>query len=305
MRLSLPMPILAAACSALLLACPGAASVQCAEDANCNRFAGGLCRVAASGSQWCSYPDPACPSGYRYSDLDVGDGLEARCVTDTAAGEPDAGAPATDALPRCGDRIVTPPEGCDDGNTAPGDGCSESCQLECGNGVIDPGEICDDGNTSCGTCSADCRSEAAARASGTILVVAGSDITTGDSFTLSDGITGSRTFEFTRNGTGAPGNKLISVSSITNVDAVCERVKAAIDTSGLRVIAALFGSETVIVSNAYFTSAGNVPITESVAHPRFEVIGMSGGAGGDCRGGQRCQSNLDCRTNVCSMNVCQ
>jgi hypothetical protein len=74
----------------LLLGCPGAANVQCAEDGNCNRFAGGLCRVAPSGQQWCSYPDPACPSGYRYSDLDVGDGLEDRCVMESDAGEPDA-----------------------------------------------------------------------------------------------------------------------------------------------------------------------------------------------------------------------
>jgi hypothetical protein len=80
--------------SALLLACPGAADVQCVEDGNCNRFAGGLCRVAPSGKQWCSYPDPACPSGYRYSDLDVGDGLSDRCVMESGAGEPDA-APVT------------------------------------------------------------------------------------------------------------------------------------------------------------------------------------------------------------------
>ena len=49
----------------------------------------------------------------------------------------------------CGDRIVDPGESCDDGGTAPGDGCSERCQEErCGNGVTDPGEGCDCGDTS-------------------------------------------------------------------------------------------------------------------------------------------------------------
>ncbi len=54
--------------------------VQCTEDSNCNRFAGGACRSAPSGHRWCSYPDSACSSGYRYSDLDVGDGLSAECT---------------------------------------------------------------------------------------------------------------------------------------------------------------------------------------------------------------------------------
>lgn len=60
--------------------------------------------------------------------------------------------------PACGDDHVnksfTPagapaPEGCDDGGTAAGDGCSGVCQIEsCGNGVTEAvnGEECDDGN---------------------------------------------------------------------------------------------------------------------------------------------------------------
>jgi cysteine-rich repeat protein len=47
----------------------------------------------------------------------------------------------------CGDGIVEPAtEQCDDENTAAGDGCDASCQFECGNGMLDPGEACDDGN---------------------------------------------------------------------------------------------------------------------------------------------------------------
>jgi cysteine-rich repeat protein len=34
--------------------------------------------------------------------------------------------------PLCGNRMEEPPETCDDGNRADGDGCSSSCQLEPG-----------------------------------------------------------------------------------------------------------------------------------------------------------------------------
>jgi len=57
----------------------------------------------------------------------------------------------------CGDGVIEGAEDCDDGNPAPGDGCSASCQVEagytcagapsccarCGNGVADCGEPCD------------------------------------------------------------------------------------------------------------------------------------------------------------------
>ena len=59
---------------------PPSQDVLCIEDANCNRFAGGACRPASSGHRWCSYPDGACPSGYRHSELDVGDGVSGECA---------------------------------------------------------------------------------------------------------------------------------------------------------------------------------------------------------------------------------
>ncbi|MBX3156273.1 MAG: tandem-95 repeat protein [Deltaproteobacteria bacterium] len=64
----------------------------------------------------------------------------------------------------CGDRVVQSSEGeeCDDGNTASGDGCSATCQVEvgCGNGIIEPGEECDDDNVVGGDgCSATCQLE--------------------------------------------------------------------------------------------------------------------------------------------------
>jgi cysteine-rich repeat protein len=62
----------------------------------------------------------------------------------------------------CGDGAKEATEGCDDGNTVSGDGCSETCAIEtanpvCGNGTMETGEFCDDGNTSDGDgCSASC-----------------------------------------------------------------------------------------------------------------------------------------------------
>jgi len=62
-----------------------------------------------------------------------------------------------DTGPVCGNFIVESGEECDDGNTAPGDGCSDTCQLEatCGNNIIEYGETCDppDGLT----CDAECQ----------------------------------------------------------------------------------------------------------------------------------------------------
>jgi cysteine-rich repeat protein len=63
----------------------------------------------------------------------------------------------------CGDGVVdrANDEVCDDGNTASGDGCGETCLVleNCGDGKLDPGETCDDGNTVSGDgCSKDCQS---------------------------------------------------------------------------------------------------------------------------------------------------
>ena len=66
--------------------------------------------------------------------------------------------------PRCGNAILEPGEQCDDGNLTNGDGCDVNCQLEpppsCGDGNLDPGEQCDDGNITSGDgCSALCETE--------------------------------------------------------------------------------------------------------------------------------------------------
>lgn len=90
-------------------------------------------------------------------------------------GSPSPTCTASRAL--CGNGRIESGEQCDDGNTAPGDGCSSACTVEsgwtctgqpsfctrnCGNGIKDPGEQCDDGNTIAGdgcsntTCFIEC-----------------------------------------------------------------------------------------------------------------------------------------------------
>lgn len=43
--------------------------------------------------------------------------------------------------PKCGDGVRVPSEGCDDGNTKDGDGCSSSC-------IVETGYVCYGGNSS-------------------------------------------------------------------------------------------------------------------------------------------------------------
>lgn len=78
----------------------------------------------------------------------------------------------------CGDKTLTQDEGCDDGNTVSGDGCSADCLMvevgyscavagqlcsriaKCGDGVTSDPEVCDDGNVAPGDgCSPRCTLE--------------------------------------------------------------------------------------------------------------------------------------------------
>lgn len=79
---------------------------------------------------------------------------------DTGAMRPDAGPDAY--VPACGNSRLEGGEECDDGNTAPGDGCDAACRREayCGDGTVDAGEVCDDGNhRSNDGCRSDCLSD--------------------------------------------------------------------------------------------------------------------------------------------------
>jgi len=75
-----------------------------------------------------------------------------------------AGAPGSQGYIDAAKANAEPGEGCDDGNTTAGDGCSPSCQIEpqvkpgikrevdvtCGDGLVTGSEECDDGNTTAG-----------------------------------------------------------------------------------------------------------------------------------------------------------
>lgn len=73
--------LVAVALAAALAGCGEQADVQCTQSADCDLTGGGVCIAATNGHQWCAYPDPACDSGYRYSNQSVGDGLADTCTT--------------------------------------------------------------------------------------------------------------------------------------------------------------------------------------------------------------------------------
>jgi sulfatase modifying factor 1 len=60
--------------------CSSRANLACEANANCDLAPGGVCTSSGAGSMWCSYPAGDCPSGYRFSDVQVGDGVAGECV---------------------------------------------------------------------------------------------------------------------------------------------------------------------------------------------------------------------------------
>src|SRR5262249_46890452 len=64
--------------------CGSRKDVPCHDSTDCDLSSGGICLAVTGGSQWCAYPDSMCSSGFRFSDLDVGDGLGGTC-TDAGA----------------------------------------------------------------------------------------------------------------------------------------------------------------------------------------------------------------------------
>jgi len=106
------------------------------------------------------------------------DGIDVTPVGDSGSSNVDpAGGDGNVDGPVCGDSVVDPTEGCDDGNARSGDGCDGTCKIEngyicskpgkactstliCGDGKPGPDEACDDGNKKSGDgCSASCTVE--------------------------------------------------------------------------------------------------------------------------------------------------
>lgn len=87
------------AANAITLGCGPHPDIQCGANSDCDLYFGGSCTTAPSGHPWCSYPDPSCPGGMRYSDQQVGDGVSGRCVGVTGdAGVGDVDVPPIDIV---------------------------------------------------------------------------------------------------------------------------------------------------------------------------------------------------------------
>jgi len=74
-------------------ACGGAdrGYVECVDDTSCDRFDDGRClENDLTGHRFCAYPDGACSSGMRWSDLNVEDSVSGACVGALDASVPDA-----------------------------------------------------------------------------------------------------------------------------------------------------------------------------------------------------------------------
>jgi hypothetical protein len=177
--------------------------------------------------------------------------------------------------------------------------------LFCGDGIVQsPEEKCDGGNRGCGACTMNCQTVISQVATGLIVAAAGSAFTTGDRFTLSDGIS-SVTFEFTMTGTVGAGRVPIVIEVADNTAAVIIKTRNEINASTLHISVDHLVGGTAHLKHERATATGNVAIAANVVTSDFAVDGMSGGAGGLCLGGQACKSALECASNVCgSSGLC-
>src|SRR5882757_871966 len=66
----------------LAVSCGDRNDLQCKQDSVCDLANGGVCQDPGlgTGNRWCAYPDSNCPSGLRYSDVQVGDGVSGQCT---------------------------------------------------------------------------------------------------------------------------------------------------------------------------------------------------------------------------------
>lgn len=118
-------------------ACVSLQAYQCSDDAECTSVVQGWCEPTG----FCSYPDEACDSGRRYSDL-AGE-LGRQCVEGGGSGSSGSsgsaeGSGTTDVtadsssddgseIPVCGNGIVEGDEECDELDGVDGDGCNTDC----------------------------------------------------------------------------------------------------------------------------------------------------------------------------------
>jgi cysteine-rich repeat protein len=211
-------------------------------------------------------------------------------------------------LAHCGDRIVNQKAGedCDDGNLSNADDCLNNCKYSasCGDGVRQDWEACDDGNRdACGTCGGSCQEYQLTRATGTITAVASTSIRDGATFSLSDGASSRKVFEFDKDDDVDSGNIGIGIKNL-DAKGVARAIRVAINNEpGLSIYVDWADSATVKLTNGTENpragSFGNQRITETVGHKDFKVEGMAGGGAGDCPAGTHCQNGEDCASGFC------
>jgi cysteine-rich repeat protein len=230
----------------------------------------------------------------------------------------------------CGDgNRDTTHEACDDGNriteTACPYGqptctlCSANCQLElnltgayCGDGTVQAsaGEACDDRSPtqSCGRCNNACSvfTAAAVAATGIIVAPTGAALhNNNDRFTLADGFGETRIFQFFKSGSSNADDVKITVTATDTAQEVRDKIKAAINTSGIGITATDAGTTGVQLTNDKKSALGNQAIADTVGTSQFYAQGMTGGAAGDCPTTTPCTHNDDCMSGKCTSNACE
>jgi hypothetical protein len=118
----------------------------------------------------------------------------------------------------------------------------------------------------------------AAPASGMVATVPASGLADGQIFTIGDGAGALTTFEFDTNLSITPGHAQIALGPEDTAAQVKTKIVTAVNSSALAVTAANGGYGLVLLDNDNTGSAGNVPITETVADADFTVHGMTGGS---------------------------
>jgi hypothetical protein len=152
----------------------------------------------------------------------------------------------------------------------------------------------------------DCSVVTSEVATGYLITPAGADLQDGDTFTLSDGINTATVFEW-NSGSVTAGHVKITLVPAESVAQERTRIVTAINgvAGGLLITASNGSGGVVTLVHDRPTTRGNVAITSSVMSMDFNVIGMSGGVGGDCLAGVGCTDDDDCHSHNCSGGTCQ
>lgn len=124
----------------------------------------------------------------------------------------------------------------------------------------------------------------AVKAFGSISLAAdmtGADLVDTETFTLDDGTNPATVFEFDSGG-GITGDVAVAFTAGDSAATIKAAIMAAINGvgAGLGITASDGGGLTILLQNDVAGAAGNVAIADTVASPKFSVVGMQGGVTG-------------------------